>query len=207
MFDVGPHAQRRAELARLARGELPAEAAAEYAGEDPASAAAREPRDLDEWRQAAASAQRGGGPVDFSVGDVAELAGVAKHGKQPSPADVIRAEVIKYASRRVHAALALVLAFIAHGLAPEPADWQVGSCGTRTKTRACAQTSRRTARLPCSQQSASCTSAGSRGASARPPRQTSYRASRTRASTPGTSSRCSATCSRGARSTPSARSS
>ena len=85
-----------------------------------ASAAAREPRGLDEWRQAAASAQRGGGPVDFSTDDVAELAGIGKHGKQPSPADGIRAEAIKYAGRRVHAALALVLAFIARGLAPEP---------------------------------------------------------------------------------------
>ena len=90
------------------------------------SAAAREPRDLGEWRQAAASAQRGGGPVDFSADDDAELAGVAKHGKQPSPADGIQAEVTKYSSRRVHAALALVLTFIARGLVPEPADWQVG---------------------------------------------------------------------------------
>ena len=48
MFDVGPHAQRRSALAHLALGELPAEAAAEHAGEDPASAAAREPRDLGE---------------------------------------------------------------------------------------------------------------------------------------------------------------
>jgi hypothetical protein len=140
-FDAVTYAANALEWAYLEINGLPAEAAGEHRAADVASAAERPPQTAAEWHAAVKSVRRLEGSVDFDPDELGE----AEHGKQPSPADSIRAEAYKYGGALLASVLAVVYSLVARGLTPYHAiglmttDSKVYERGLVRKLRSVAQ--------------------------------------------------------------------